>query len=166
MISFLSILQNFAHFDLGFNFGNIIQSFQFGTEIFMQISPTLDCLLMGTIKQFNLLYFIFIFFFIFHLELELPYKNIYLRPIANIIIFFFVLMMCNLIWIILYLKKKVRTWKGNIFSTSIIVFETFNSGLLIQIINSIICEKINDLYYLTNDLNVDCNDDDFLRLVI
>ena len=74
-------------------------------------------------------------------------------------------MIFNLIWIILYWKKKVLDLKGNLFSTFIIVSETFNSGLLIQIINSVICENINDSYYLTNDLNVDCDDENFIKIV-
>ena len=62
-----------------------------------------------------------------------------------------------------HLRDKLAT---KVISTLIIITETFNFGFLIQIINSTICEKINNKYYLSNDLKIDCDEEGFVKLVI
>ena len=48
-------------------------------------------------------------------------------------------------------------------STLIILIETFNSGILIQIANSISCEQMNDKLVLSQNLSIDCEDENFLK---
>ena len=71
----------------------------------------------------------------------------------------------ELVWVFLYLSKKTRSLKGNLTSTIVIITETYNSGILIQIVNSVVCEKINDKFFLSKDLVISCDTEEFMKLV-
>lgn len=50
-------------------------------------------------------------------------------------------------------------------SSLIIIIETFNSGFLMQIASAISCENINKHYYLSKNLKIDCDEEDFINIV-
>lgn len=93
------------------------------------------------------------------------YKIIFVKTIACILITLAFLLIVELFWLASYKKGRKKGLSGKLISTFIIVIETLNSGLLVQIANSVICEKINEEYYLSKDLSIICSDDAYLKWV-
>ena len=81
------------------------------------------------------------------------------------IMIFVYLLISELVWIFLYVFRKTKNIKGNLTSTLVIITETYNSGILIQIVNSVVCEKINQSFFLSKDLAINCDTEEFVKLV-
>lgn len=91
-----------------------------------------------------------------------------LRTVANICLVLIFSSVFEIMWLFLFFLNKINLTdlRRNMISSLIILIETYNSGILLQITNSLICEKIDSGYYLTKDLKINCDTDEFLNIVI
>jgi hypothetical protein len=90
-------------------------------------------------------------------SIELIFVKVFVSLIC-IFIFFFGF---ESYWILARCKKKRNNIVWQLISTMIIIIETFNSDLLIQIASVISCEYIDGEYFLSHYLKINCNDNDF-----
>ena len=103
---------------------------------------------------------------IFCLDANLNYHAIFVKSIIQILFLIVYLIMASFFWIIHFFCSKKKNLIGNLISTFIILLETYNSGLLIQLTNSLNCEKLNNSYYLAKDFRVSCQTDEYFFWVI
>lgn len=99
--------------------------------------------------------------------MNFPHEIIFVKTIIRITITMIFLIFSELFWIVYFFKekRKKKGFSGRIVSTFIIIMENLNSGLLVQILDSVVCEKINDNYYLSKDLNVSCSGSNYFTWV-
>ena len=100
------------------------------------------------------------------LDLNLSYEIIFLKVFANIIFIIILLILCECISLLFFRNQKNEKTNVTMISALIIIIETFNSGFLMQIAGAISCENVNNHYYLTKNLKIDCTAEDFIKIVI
>lgn len=97
--------------------------------------------------------------------MNFPYKIIFVKTIVRIAITITFLLFAEVFWVIIFTRRRKKGLSERIISTFIIIMENLNSGLLVQITDSVICEKINEKYYLSKDVNLLCSGDTYIKWV-
>ena len=135
--------------------------FEFSVDSLIRMSPSFNCLLMGMFK----LKFLKLCANKIEMNLAFSYKIIFVKTISNVFLILIILIIFELIWIIGYFIGKKSNLKMKIISTFVIIMETYNSGVLVQITNSIVCKQIGEKYFLSKDLLINCEDKYYLDWV-
>ncbi len=94
-------------------------------------------------------------------EANLNSPIIFAKSITQLIILLAYITTSNVFWILHSFLSKKKNLIGNLIFSLIILLETFNSGLLTMLVNSMDCEKLTNNSYLSKDLRVSCQTDEF-----